>query len=123
MLTLDYMNFSGQQEINKDLQIVLDDKYNIMIRYLKLRKLAVSYWDFFTFSLGYCLVFPIVTKLTYKNNLKKTYVISNIFSTFVLSYVFYKLSLKNIVKKFNRRDYDRYYTFCKKYQMEDSLLI
>jgi len=123
MLTLDYMNFSGQQEINKDLQIVLDDKYNIMMRYLKLRKLAVSYWDFFTFSLGYCLVFPIVTKLTYKNNLKKTYVISNIFSTFVLSYVFYKLSLKNIVKKFNRRDYDRYYTFCKKYQMEDSLLI
>jgi hypothetical protein len=123
MLTLDYMNFSGQQEINKDLQIVLDDKYNIMMRYLKLRKLAVSYWDFFTFSLGYCLVFPIVTKLTYKNNLKKTYVISNIFSTFVLSYVFYKLSLKNILKKFNRRDYDRYYTFCKKYQMEDSLLI
>jgi hypothetical protein len=123
MLSLDYMNIPEKQQINQDLQIILDDRYNIMMRYIKLRKLAVSYWDFFTFSLGYCLLFPIVTKLTYKNNLKKLYVISNVLSTFVLSYVFYKSSLKYIVKKFNRRDYDRYYTFCKKYQMEDSLLI
>jgi hypothetical protein len=123
MLSLDYMKIPEKQQINQDLQIILNDKYNIMMRYIKLRKLAVSYWDFFTFSLGYCLIFPIVTKLTYKNNSKKLYVISNVLSTFVLSYVFYKSSLKYIVKKFNRRDYDRYYTFCKKYQMEDSLLI
>ncbi len=122
MLNLEFMNIKNT-EVDKDLQVIVDEKYDIMMRYLKLRKLAVSYWDIFTFSFGYCIIFPITQKLSHRNNTKKIYILSNVMSSFVFSYVFYKYSLKHVVKKFNKRDYDRYFTYCKKYKMEDDLLL
>jgi hypothetical protein len=104
-------------------KIVLTNKYDIMMRYIKLRKIVISYWDFFTFSFSYCVIFPTMQKLTHKNSNKKIYIFCNIISSLYLSYFFYQKSLKFIVNTFNHEDYVNFRTFCKKYQLEDDFLI
>jgi hypothetical protein len=117
------LNVSNQiLEVDKDLQLILQNKHDIMERYLKLRKLAISYWDFFSFSLGYCLVYPIIHRLSHNNRTKKIYVFCNVISSLVFSYVFYKVNLKYILGIFNKADYNKYVTFCKKYKMEEEYL-
>lgn len=110
-------------EIDKDLQLILEDKHDVMERYLKLKKLAISYWDFFSFSFGYCFIYPLIHRLSHNNRTKKTYVFCNVISSLVFSYIFYKVSLKYILPIFNKTDYNKYVTFCKKYKMEEDYLI
>jgi hypothetical protein len=97
--------------------IVLFHKDDLMIRYLQLRKIAISYWDIFAFSFGFCLIFPLVNRLSL-GNFQKT----NVIASLGFSYFFYKFNLKYIVKTMNRNEYNKFKIFCKKYQLEEEIL-
>jgi hypothetical protein len=97
---------------------VLDNENDILFRQYQLRTIALSYWNFFSFSLSYCIVYPIFSKLY--TNVKPFY---NILASLLMSYYLTKLSVKYIINAFNRRDYQRYRTFCKKYKLVDLNLL
>jgi hypothetical protein len=102
---------------------VLEHKSQIMKRYRILRKIAYSYWDFFTYTFGFIIIFPIVQRLSNGNNSRKVYIYSNLISSLFFSYLFYKLSIKSVIKTFNKKEYNEFVLFCKKYKLEEELLI
>lgn len=75
--------------------------------YLKLKKLAFSYWNIFAFSLCNCLFYPII-----RNTLNKQYL--RIPASIILSLFFYKSPGLYFAKTFNKDDYQRFNTFCLK---------
>lgn len=95
---------------------VLTDSLSIMTKHMKLRKLAISYWDFFTFSFSYCLIYPLINRYSHSRQSLK------IIGSLILSYYLLKSTLKFYVRIFNRRDYSKYRTFCLKYKLEESTL-
>ena len=103
------------------IKLVPDNEKDIMKRYLQLRKLAISYWDIFSFSLGYCLIFPIIHMIKIRN--KTSTWNFPILSSFFFAYFFYKYSLKHITRMFNRKDFETFEIYCKKYKLEDDKLI
>lgn len=115
--------FEKETKADYNTKLILTTKYDIMMRYIKLRKIAISYWDIFSFSFSYCLIFPTMQKLTYNNSHKRIYIACNIISSLYLSYFTYRKSLKYILKVFNKQDYDNYKMFCKKYKLDDDLLL
>jgi hypothetical protein len=117
----DIYSTAFNQEISA--KLVLDEKKQIMERYRILRKIAYSYWDIFTFTFGYILIFPIVQRLSYDHNSKRLYIYSNIISSIFFAYMFYKISIKNIIKTFNKNEYNDFVLFCKKYHLEEELLL
>lgn len=98
-------------------KIIVSDNDDVMIRYYQMRKIAISYWNFFSFLFGNLLIIPLINKTRIKRPTIK------IIITCYLSYEFYKLSLKYFVKTFNKNEYNLYKEFCLKYQMNDDLLI
>lgn len=102
---------------------VLTEKADIMTRYIKLKAIAYSYWHYFTYSLGYILIFPVIQKLSHTNNVKKFYIFSNVIGSLFFAYIFYRLSIKRVLKIFNNDDYENFVLFCKKYKLEEELLL
>jgi hypothetical protein len=110
-----------QEQKSEEIKIIPDGKIEIMNRYLQFRKLAISYWDIFTFSLGYCIIFPIIHKIQERNRIS----IFNfsVASSFFFAYFFYKHNLKHFIRIFNKKDLDNFEIFCKKYNLEDEILL
>lgn len=100
--------------------LVLENKEDIAYTFNLLRRSAMGYWNFFTFSLGYCIIFPMIKKIS-RNS--KPFLFDKIVMTVMLSYFFYAWSIKRIVSTFNKEDYERFRTFCLKYQLEDNVLL
>lgn len=104
----------------EEIKVIPDTPKEIMIRYLQLRKLAISYWDIFSYSLGYCLIFPIIHRIQQRNKLGRLNF--PIISSFFFAYIFYKHSLKYFTRMFNKQDYQNFKLFCKKYNLEENTL-
>jgi hypothetical protein len=99
-------------------KLVLNNEDEILERQYQLRKIAISYWKFFTFSACYCISYPIIFKAY--GNIKPVH---NVIGGLAVSYFLSQLIVKQIIKLFNSRDYLRYRTFCKKYKLIDNRLI
>lgn len=116
-------NNEDQRELYLNSKVVPKESEEIMLRYLQLRKLAKSYWGFYTFSLGYCLIYPVINKIAIYLRQPKKIIKYNVLSCLFFSYVFYTLTLKQIVKIFNKKDYEKFRVYCLKYGLEDYILI
>ena len=89
-------------------KLILKEKDEIMIRYLQLRKIAISYWNYFSFVFGNVLILPLINRTRIKRP------IIQVFVTMCLSFEFYKLTLKFFVKIFNNKEYNIYKEYCAK---------
>ena len=98
-------------------KLILKEKDEIIIRYLQMRKIAISYWNYFSFVFGNVLILPMISRTRIKRP------IIQVFVTIVISFEFYKLSLKYFVKVFNNKEYNIYKEFCGKYGLYDKELI
>jgi len=98
-------------------KIVLSNQDDIMIRFLQMRKIAISYWGFFSIFFGNLLILPLLQKTRIKRP------IIQLFVSCYLSYEFYRFNLKYIVKIFNNHEYQIFKEFCLKYQLHDDLLL
>ena len=101
-------------------KLVPDNQKDIMKRFLQLRKLAISYWDIFSFSLGYCLIFPILYKIKLRNKISTWNF--PILSSLFFAYFFYKYSLKHFARIFNKKDFETFEIYSKKYMLADDKL-
>lgn len=98
-------------------KVIVSDKDDIMIRYLDMRKIAISYWNYFSFFFGNLLILPLVQRTRIK---RPTF---QILASCYLSYEFYRFTLKYFVRTFNNKEYNLYKDFCLKYQMQDDTLL
>jgi len=98
-------------------KVVVSDQDDIMIRYLQMRKIAISYWNFFSIFFGNLIIIPLVLR----TRIKKP--IFQVLTSCYLSYEFYRFTLKYYVKVFNNKEYNLYKEFCLKNHMHDDLLI
>lgn len=96
---------------------VVSTNDEIMNRYLQLRKIAISYWDYFGFFLGNTIFLPLLQRSRIKSPLIQ------ILCSIYVSYEFSKFSLKYFLKFFNNHEYNIYRDFCLKYKMYDTMLI
>jgi hypothetical protein len=101
-------------------KIVPDTQDEIMHKYLLLRRGTISYWNFFTFSFGVCIFFPMIKKFTQYH--PPVFGDKILLSTFI-AYLFYKMSLKYFIRTFNSEWYSKYRVYCLKYNLEDNLLL
>ena len=121
--SFEYQNSNESEEIENAVpKIIIDNKRELMQRHIKLRKLAISNWNIFTYGLGYCLIYPILQKLSLSNSNKRLYINSNIFASVIFAYQFNKLFLKYFVRIFNYEEFDNYRIFCKKNKLEEEIL-
>ncbi len=97
-------------------KLILKEKDDIMIRYLQLRKIAISYWNYFAFAFGNVFILPLINK----TRIQKP--IIQVFITLCISFEFYKFSLKYFVKTFNNKEYNIYKEYCAKYGLYDNML-
>jgi hypothetical protein len=101
----------------KNEKMVLDDEDEILIRQYQLRKIAVSYWKFFAFSLSYCVIYPIFERSA---TVKPVY---SVIASSLVAYFITQATIKYYLKVFNNKDYQTYRTFCKKYKLDDYIYI
>jgi hypothetical protein len=103
--------------------IVPRNEQEIRMRFLHLRKIAKSYWDIFAFCFGYCIIYPLVNKISLILKHQQKYVKYNVIASLFFSYVIYRNTLKFFSKYFNSKEYEIFKTFCLKYDLNDELLI
>lgn len=89
---------------------------NLMAEYRNLRKLAVSYWNFFAFSASYCLLFPFVNTLNKSSNRAK------VLFSLLLAFNCSNFVTRVCTKRFNREEFEKFKTFCLKNGMEEEFL-
>ncbi len=100
--------------MNEKIVVICND--DIMIKYLQMRKIAISYWNIFCFTFGNIIFLPLLQKTRIKRP------VFQIMVSCYLSYEFYRFNLKHFLRIFNNNEYSLYKEFCLKYKLEDGIL-
>ena len=91
---------------------------DIIIKYRNMKKLTRRYWNFAAYSFTYCLSYSIFHFLMHERLNVKWMILMSTVSCYFFSGFFKML----MIKKFNKRDYISFKTFCLKYQIVDEYI-
>ena len=92
-------------------KVILENNEDIIKRRDDLRKIALSFWNPFAFCSTYCIIYPLLQKN------KRAIIIS-----FIASYFITLKIAKYYSWYFNNKEYNRYRTFCMKYNLKNDIL-
>ena len=92
-------------------KVILENEEEIIKRHDNLKKIALSFWKPFAFCSSYCIIYPLLQK--YKRA---------ILITIITSYFLTQTTAKYYSWLFNYKEYNRYRTFCMKYNVNSDIL-